>query len=66
MREPERLERRRAALIAYDVCRRALTPSGDLSPNPAMSLTEPSSQERLFRSRSGQMVQGERRLSIGR
>ena len=27
MREPERLERRRAALIAYDVCRRALTPS---------------------------------------
>ena len=28
MREPERLERRRAALIAYAVCRRALTPSG--------------------------------------
>src|SRR5215470_3750977 len=27
MPEPERLERRRAALIAYDVCRRALTPS---------------------------------------
>src|SRR5215470_9301556 len=27
MREPGRLERRRAALIAYDVCRRALTPS---------------------------------------
>ena len=27
MREPERLEGRRAALIAYDVCRRALTPS---------------------------------------
>src|SRR6516225_5569841 len=27
MREPERLERRRAALVAYDVCRRALTPS---------------------------------------
>src|SRR5215468_5122964 len=26
-REPERIERRRAALIAYDVCRRALTPS---------------------------------------
>jgi len=27
MPEPESLERRRAALIAYDVCRRALTPS---------------------------------------
>ena len=27
MLEPEHLERRRAALIAYDVCRRALTPS---------------------------------------
>jgi len=26
MPEPDRLERRRAALIAYDVCRRALTP----------------------------------------
>ena len=26
MAEPEHLERRRAALIAYDVCRRALTP----------------------------------------
>jgi hypothetical protein len=25
--EPERLDRRRAALIAYDVCRRALTPA---------------------------------------
>jgi hypothetical protein len=27
MPEPERTDRRRAALIAYDVCRRALTPS---------------------------------------
>src|SRR5271170_5827584 len=27
MTEPERLDRRRAALIAYDVCRRALTPA---------------------------------------
>ena len=27
MLEPERLDRRRTALIAYDVCRRALTPS---------------------------------------
>src|SRR6478752_6373165 len=27
MSEPERIDRRRAALIAYDVCRRALTPS---------------------------------------
>ena len=27
MTEPERIDRRRAALIAYDVCRRALTPS---------------------------------------
>jgi maleamate amidohydrolase len=27
MAEPERLDRRRTALIAYDVCRRALTPS---------------------------------------
>src|SRR5215213_10517689 len=27
MPEPERVDRRRAALIAYDVCRRALTPS---------------------------------------
>ena len=27
MLEPERIDRRRAALIAYDVCRRALTPS---------------------------------------
>ena len=27
MREPERIAPRRAALIAYDVCRRALTPS---------------------------------------
>ena len=27
MPEPERMDRRRAALIAYDVCRRALTPS---------------------------------------
>ena len=27
MPEPERLDPRRAALIAYDVCRRALTPS---------------------------------------
>jgi len=27
MPEPERIDRRRAALIAYDVCRRALTPS---------------------------------------
>jgi maleamate amidohydrolase len=26
MAEPERIDRRRAALIAYDVCRRALTP----------------------------------------
>jgi hypothetical protein len=25
--EPERIDRRRTALIAYDVCRRALTPS---------------------------------------
>src|SRR5216683_6227463 len=30
MPEPERIDRRRAALIAYDVCRRALTP-----PDPA-------------------------------
>ena len=28
MPEPERIDRRRAALIAYDVCRRARTPSG--------------------------------------
>jgi maleamate amidohydrolase len=27
MPEPQRIDRRRAALIAYDVCRRALTPS---------------------------------------
>jgi nicotinamidase-related amidase len=27
MSEPERLDPRQAALIAYDVCRRALTPS---------------------------------------
>ncbi len=27
MPEPEHLDRRRVALIAYDVCRRALTPS---------------------------------------
>src|ERR1700732_3567302 len=27
MPDPERIDRRRAALIAYDVCRRALTPS---------------------------------------
>jgi maleamate amidohydrolase len=27
MSEPERIDRRRAALIAYDVCRRALAPS---------------------------------------
>src|SRR6476660_9416186 len=27
MPEPERIDRRRAALVAYDVCRRALTPS---------------------------------------
>ena len=27
MAEPERIDRRRAALIAYDVCRRALTPA---------------------------------------
>jgi len=27
MPEPEHIYRRRAALIAYDVCRRALTPS---------------------------------------
>ncbi len=27
MAEPERIDRRRVALIAYDVCRRALTPS---------------------------------------
>src|SRR6202158_3583479 len=27
MPEPDRIDRRRAALIAYDVCRRALTPS---------------------------------------
>src|SRR6202051_2426034 len=27
MPEPERVDRRRAALIAYDVCRRALAPS---------------------------------------
>src|ERR1700740_881350 len=30
MPEPERIDRRKAALIAYDVCRRALTP-----PDPA-------------------------------
>ena len=35
MPEPERLERRRAALIAYDVCWRALTPS-DLARRAAM------------------------------
>lgn len=29
MPEPERIDRRRTALIAYDVCRRALTPSDD-------------------------------------
>src|SRR5207244_10496645 len=27
MPEPERIDRRRAALVAYDVCRRALAPS---------------------------------------
>ena len=27
MPEPEQIDRRRTALIAYDVCRRALTPS---------------------------------------
>jgi len=27
MPEPERIDRRRAALIAYDICRRALAPS---------------------------------------
>ena len=27
MPEPERIDRRRAALIAYDVCRRALAPA---------------------------------------
>jgi len=27
MPEPERIDRRRAALVAYDVCRRALVPS---------------------------------------
>jgi hypothetical protein len=27
MPEPERIDQRRAALIAYDVCRRALAPS---------------------------------------
>ena len=27
MSKPERIDRRRTALIAYDVCRRALTPS---------------------------------------
>ena len=35
MPEPERIDRRRAALIAYDVCRRALTPS-DLARRTAM------------------------------
>src|ERR1700747_2179939 len=35
MPEPDRIERRRAALIAYDVCRRALPPS-DPSRNAAM------------------------------
>src|SRR5437764_2984574 len=36
MPEPERIDRRRAALIAYDVCRRALTPS-DPARRAAMS-----------------------------
>lgn len=35
MPEPERLDRRRAALVAYDVCRRALTPT-DPARRPAM------------------------------
>ena len=35
MPEPERIDRHRAALIAYDVCRRALTPS-DLARRTAM------------------------------
>src|SRR6476619_3117847 len=35
MPEPERIDRRRTALIAYDVCRRALTPS-DPARNAAM------------------------------
>jgi maleamate amidohydrolase len=35
MPEPERIDRRRTALIAYDVCRRALTPS-DAARNAAM------------------------------
>jgi len=35
MPEPERIERRRAALIAYDVCRQALTPP-DAARNAAM------------------------------
>src|ERR1700694_2514971 len=35
MPEPERIDPRRAALIAYDVCRRALTPS-DPARNAAM------------------------------
>ena len=34
MSEPERIDRRRTALIAYDVCRRALTP-----PDPARKAT---------------------------
>ena len=37
MPEPDRIDRRRAALIAYDVCRRALAPS-DPARRLAMSL----------------------------
>jgi len=34
MPDPEHLDRRRAALIAYDACRRALTPSDSARRSP--------------------------------
>jgi hypothetical protein len=37
MPEPEHIDRRRAALVAYDVCRRALVPS-DPARRAAMAL----------------------------
>jgi hypothetical protein len=61
MREPERIERRRAALIAYDVCRRALTPSGparraSAGPAPFMERGLPSSYTRCGATRSSSAV----------
>ena len=47
MPEPERLDRSRTALIAYDVCRRALTPSPkpvgapDIPTRPTLRIVHP-------------------------